>query len=239
MNNFDTSTQGVNLDLSCFYDVSLSQDTFNECFKRVGNNDRIWQFVDYGNHTEIDISDHESYSFTKGDLKNAIFDYSGLSDEYLKTEAFEYFGKYYSVLSKDQLLELLDTKIYTETDRVELFQKHFTPKFEIIKIHGYSQGDYAEVIFSHDAMKDYVFKDQETMLVTMRKHFTNLFFDAPIFCRLSIDDDEIDFSEYLEDGYDYDKQTILLQADQIVTHNKKIYIMEWLNENLPSSPDYH
>lgn len=170
MNNFDTSSSGVNLDLNCFFDTNQSQHDFDENFIRIDTdgssafNDRYFNvdtflFIDYGN------ADQDNYN-----------------------------------------------------------------KSKTVSIRGYSQGDYAEIIIPTNLgfKRGFDFKS----------YFTNLFYDAPIYAKLDIDDNEFCFDEYLTDQYRYDKDEFLAIAEKHIKHNKKAVIIEWLTANLPENLEY-
>ena len=194
MNNFDTSTNGVSLDLNCEYDTWLSQDNFNENFKKLGDS---WQFIDYGNFIEKDISDRKYYKATIKELKQSIIEYCGNAKEATEQSNY-YIGKPFSWLSKDELFELIENIIDNRSDLIEFYQENFKPLYEVLAVCGYSQGDYAEVVFFEEDIKQYNFKDRAEFLTGMRSYFINLFYNSPIYCRLTIDDYEIYFDEALK-----------------------------------------
>lgn len=251
MNNFDTSSNGVNLELSCFFDISQGQYLFNENFVNVYRsgssllNDHYFNidcflFIDYGNcSNDFDLADFDNYSFTKNDLFKALVDHDGdliaLRDSFIS-----YMGYSIYKATKADLLDYVNHRLYDDSEKIEFCSKYLTPKFEVLPIRGHSQGDYAEIIFKHCDIEQYNFEDREKFLYMMQDHFTNLFYNAPLFCRLTINDDvEINLHGCLKNEYEYDKSEILDQAKQMVKHENKEYILKWLDENLPDQPDYN
>ena len=140
-------------------------------------------------------------------------------------------------MTKLELLELLKLR---DTETYQQFViDNFTPLFEVLEIRGHSQGDYAEIIFTNELMKEYNFDDKEKFLSMMGDYFTNLFYDAPLYARLEIDDQEIYLDDFQENSYSYDKDQIIEYAKKTIEHEQKAYIISWLSAELPDQPDYH
>jgi len=251
MNNFDCSTSDVSLDLSCHFDVSMAQIYFEENFTRCTDlnggsllNDRYYNvdlfiFTGGNNIGGFDLADKDFYHIkrvtNKQILKSIIDQFYGEALEDLKDDSMHYFSKYPYQLNKYELLELIENA-YNEDYQVFL-NNTFDKKFEVIAIRGYSQGDYAEIIFTEELIKEYNFKDKEKFLSMMGDHFTNLFYDQPLYCRLEVDDQEYYLDNFQADQYTWDKDTVLEQASKVIEHGKKVYILEWLSNNLPDQPD--
>ena len=114
----------------------------------------------------------------------------------------------------------------------EFLVDNFKPLFEIISIRGYSQGDYAEIVFTHKDINYYNFESREKFLSMMKDYFTNLFYDAPIYCKLEVDQDEFDFKEHMKNEFDYDKTELMGIAEKYIVHTEKQTILTFLNDNL-------
>lgn len=238
MNNFDQSSSGVNLELTCHFSCDLSQIYFYECFMkadhiktRYGSND-VYHYIDYGNIGTIDPSSLDAYSYTKADLLS-IFN----GDEAMKEECAYYNDKPFSKCTKKDLVDYLESELPSD-ESYELYSKHLSPRFEVVEIRGYSQGDYAEIIVPDHFWTDAEIKKPADVQAYFEDMFTNLFYDTPLVCRLLVDGDEFHFDEYMNDVYRYDKEELLHIADHFITHDKKAYILEWLADNLPAYPDY-
>lgn len=157
------------------------------------------------------------------ELADFIFNYSYWCDYSEHTKA-ELINELKSVSVADYC------KAHYEQTRWHDLERDFT-------IYGYSQGD-AVAVKLVDAPK-WVNKD----------YLTHLFYDSPLFCRVTITDnltgDEIELylDENLEDLYNYDEdelQTIfadMLEKEDIIPENKEA-LKALFADSLPSYPDY-
>ncbi len=158
MNNYDTSSTGVNLELLCCFDIDLAHNYFEENFKQLSCGG--WLFIDNGN------VDSDNYKVSKK-----------------------------------------------------------------INITGYSQGDHAQIIVPTNLGFKRGFD--------FDKYFTNLFYDAPLYCRLTIDNSiDIYLDDFQQDQYSYDKQEIIDHAQKNIKHEKLDVIIDFLGNNLPDQPEY-
>lgn len=240
MNNFDTSTTCICLELSCFYDTDVSQSDFDENFIRIDGlngasllNDRfsrvsIFSYTQCGEYAEIDPADLANYSnVTIKAVRELLLSsvYGSLEEA---TERSKYVcEQYFSKLSKSQFIDLLNEEMksnFSDSEIARFYRDTFTPSYMIVSIRGYSQGDYAEIIYdpkcNYDGLHDY---------------FTNLFYDAPIYARLTIDDEDVNLDEALNDRYYWDRDQVLTYAKD---HIKNEYVIAWLCENLPDQLEY-
>lgn len=106
--------------------------------------------------------------------------------------------------------------------------------FDVLSVQGYSQGDYALVLYA-----------ASDKFNGMQKYFCNLFYDCPIYCRLEIDGNEIDLMETAPDVYEYDPENIIERFEAEANpktpeeaHTTALAI-EFLRENLPKSLPYN
>ena len=245
INNFDQSSCGMNLELSCFRDNDRPQQDFEESFTRVS--DRLWVYTEFGNVSDdFSLLDPVNYEFTVKELKNAILNYdkeSALSDALANN------GKSFYKLNKIELECLLNDLCYDSAELAEFLQDNFTPLFDTMTTRGYCQGDYAQVIIT-PAFKQFLvdngttFEKSKDNLQTTIDH---LFWDAPIYCRLSVNDDalELFLDEYLTDCYEWDKDQLILdfttKDNQFLAlpEDQQKLIAEFLADNLPEDPDYN
>lgn len=240
-NNFNQSSCGLNLELSCFRDNEISRLYFDESFTRV--KDDLWIYTEYGNVSDdFSLSDAVNYQFTVKEFKQAF------AKSY-DTELSQYYiGKPFSRLTKSELIELLECQTYDSDEIAEFYQDNFKPLFNIVKTRGYCQGDYAEVIIT-PAYKKYLAdngKGYDTVAAKVSDNIDRLFWDAPIYCRLSVNDDELEFylDEYLADVYDWDKDKLIASFTTkdktflTLPDNQQKLIAEFLADNLPDYPDY-
>lgn len=246
MNNYDISSTGVNLELSVSWDNDLSRMYFDESF-------HVLQYSGYRQHSilvfnwfgntdqsDFDFSDIENYTFTKSDLiewlKEAFYT-SELND--LSTC---YFNKPFSKLSKNELLELIESEIYDYQDE---FKLRFTPTYQTIVSRGYCQGDYSEIIFTKsllDKMREGLTSCKDKTDQEIAEYFQDdidhLLWDSPLYARLTIDDEEYYLDDFQNDHYSYDKEETIEHVKNTLKHEKLDIIIKFLTDNLPDQPDY-
>lgn len=240
MNNFNSSTSGVNLELSCFFDSHQSSYLFDENFTRI--NDDTFLFIDHGNFSnEFDLSSLDNYDLSScfvREIKQYFIEHVSDYKSDLNELAYNYFEKRFNQLLKNELLEILTNELDND-DLIDFLNDNFKAKFEKIIIQGYSQGDQVTVIFKHKDMKEYNFDNRDIFINNMKNYIYNLFYDAPLFCKLTIDNIEFYFNDYIKNEYNYDKSELLSIASEHIKHDKKDIIMQFLNDNLTSEyPDY-
>ena len=250
INNFDKSSSGVNLVLSIFRDGDKSRSDFE-------NNFRIVQSETYRTHTIVsyiwddaiaafDFSDATQYKFTKKEMVAALIEnaHSTVIDD-LDYSARNLFGKTLKQLSKPELIQLLPEWFGDRKEIGDWLKSKFTHLFETFKTRGYSQGDYAEVVVSKQ-LKAVMIKETgktwEQLKVFLQTTFDHLFWDCPVFGRLTIDDQEIFLDEFLDDIYDYDKDELVASFEKSQKENYTVeafsVIMEFLKEKLPENLEY-
>lgn len=243
MNNYNTSTAAVDLEVSCFWDTDLSQMWFDDNIESVRANNGSLLYDSYrgvnlylytfgGDQTDFELDDLNNYDLkgiTNKQLLNIIkTTFYGSSDD-LNDDSLCYFSKYPYQLTKNELFELVENAF--PYDYQEFLTDNLTPLFTVISSRGHCQGDYAEVIIN----KVLTEKEKESY----QSEIDNLFWNSPIYCRLTIDQDtEFDFNEYLNNLYDYDKGKILAIAEKEIGHEQKDLILEFLSDNLPEYPNY-
>lgn len=237
-NNFDKSQTGLDLELSCYWDIDAGSYNFAENFIRV--DDKLL-FIDYGNFDNyFDLSNPDNYYTkltTKKDLLNAMVNFLGSIDD-LNYLAQIYYDKNARYLNKGQLLDILTGEL-SYADLSDFLLDNLQVKAELIEIHGYSQGNIETVIFTHKAMSEYTYTDRQAFLCRMAEHFKNLVYDQPLFLRLTVNNAEYDLTDYLYSVYDYDKDQIIQKACQYFKHEKLEQIITFLNDNLPDYPAHH
>ncbi len=230
-NNFDQSSTGTNIELSCSYDCHLSRLYFEENFKIIQSEGyRTFTkayYIENGN-----VPDHDAITFTLGGTETEIeaaLTAEGYSRDEIKAmipgEPFDILETLYG--DKITLLN------YEDFDHVYAPLKAVPSKTIIkINIRGYSQGDYAEVFYCpEDLEKAWGKPPVESELDDL---FTRLFYDAPIFCRFTVNDEtDYDYSEYMPDSYKWDKEAFA----KIVSEKSGIAYETLLNM-LPEYPDY-
>ena len=200
--NYDTSTQGVNLELSCFYDSDLSHSFFEDDIERIGKTDDFF-YISWG---EYSLDDFFFVQNTQEFRKAFEEDYHEITDE-----------------NMDDLVK--NYSLDADFPWVE-------EKYPSIEVRGYSQWDYAKVYYNPECLNERFWAKE------FREYLHHLFYDAPVYCRLQIDGEELYFDEYMKNTYEYDKDDILHIARDNIKHDKKEYILQWLGDNLPEHPEY-
>lgn len=245
-NNFDFSSCGINLDLSIFKDTDQSQRLFDESFKILQHagyrTNTIAVYTDCGNFSdEFSFSDPEEYSFTKAELIEAMKK-SGIWDQ----ESARYKGYNLYKDNKALLLEFAEDQCGGSADFADFLQENFTAKYETIVTRGHCQGDYAEVIIPSKTIVELEKRCgkplQSIINSWLSDHIDHLFWDAPVWARLEVNDQELYLDELIEDQYNYDKDQLL---SKFIEAYKNDYsedqfkiIVDFLSDNLPEYPDY-
>lgn len=235
MNNFDQSSTGVNLELSCIYDTYMSRIDFDDNFTR--EDDQLL-YTDFGqcgknfekNYTQ-DITVKDYFKLICKELYfNDVKDcFSDLHYSYGKLKE----------CSIQDLNDFVWDMYQCNNSYDEFMEENFTPEFDVLISTGYCQGDYQEVIIPMDYWKVHGIERTEKRLKDLSDHIDNLLWDCPVCCRLEIDGEEYFLDEYLDNIYDYDKNLIVEKFKKDLQHDKKDLIIDWLADNLPDYPDYH
>lgn len=252
MNNFDTRSTGVNLELNVFWDTDLSQNYFNESFHVLQysgvrqHSILIYNWCGELDQSDFDFENLDNYNLksitNKNLLANIRCTFYGDSKD-LKSDCLAYFDKYPNQLNKSELLELIENAF--PYDYQEFLQENLTPTYQTLVSRGYSQGDYSEIIFTAellDMMRQELTACKEMTDQEIAEYFQDdidhLLWDAPLYARLDIDDDEYYLDDIQKDRYSYDKDEIINHVKNNLKHEKLDIIVEFLSDNLPDQPDY-
>lgn len=248
MNNYDTSSTGVNLDLVCFYDTGLSYHYFQENFKRIEKcytylTTATYIYTAYGNLPsnwcpEWKLVESVEHTFYEMALHRAGFYTDSVLNDTQKETVDAIVADLKHEIGKDNeqgLLDLVTTEIFHGFDDLAYLIESLN--FTTQEARGYSQGDYIEVIVP-DCLRE-IFGMCDDAEILTSEYLANLTFDSPIHCRLEVDDAEYYADYFLEDMYEYDKYKIVKGfMKDIADHPKAEYIRTWLEDNLPEHPDY-
>lgn len=245
-NNFDQSSCGLNLELTCFRDTDRSRNDFEDSFTRVS--DQLWIYTENGNVSDnFSLSDPANYEFTLKGCKDALLKSDCI--EYLNETAHSVAGKPFKALNKVQMLNFLNEWFSYTSGLVDFLQENFTPLFETMTTHGYHQGEYAQIIIT-PAFKRFLIDNGTTFEKSkdnLQTTIDHLFWDAPIYCRLSVNDDNLELflDEYLTDCYEWDKDQLIADFTTkdrqflALPEDQQNLIAEFLTDNLPDYPDYN
>jgi len=191
VNNFDTSSTGINIEGSFFYDTDISRMYFDETFDKIKNG-----LLFYNGHDQI----KDDVSFTvKGNKSNLI--------EFLNMYVGDYDWKDNSKSELlDEVINNLDVSLEnfeTISNDLKDYRIELVPSTPIEKIitRGYSQGDYLEVLYFPEKLKELWGNDvDESSLQTDIDH---LCWDTPIYGNVTINDVEF---LYEGDPYEWERE---------------------------------
>lgn len=250
-NNFDTSSTGVNLELSWHYDSFLSQLNFTGTLEQLetetnyliyfpGYQEKLWGLsADEGQKDPASLDNYLAYTSEIVSLLEAEW-----GKEEVQEDACEYYNDIYAkegdklpLLAMDtcdlkSLLEELIERDYGASDAVVFYREHFLPLYEVIGVSGYSQGDFLEVVVS----AEYYQENKEWIDGDFLQHVC---FSSYITAHLIVDQDA-DYEVNLG-GYDADtlRDDFLRDVVQMHMNHKKIpYIVEWVREQVKNDPKH-
>lgn len=228
-NNYDTCIEMEDCELACYYDGDLASMDWRDNFKVIQHDGyRSTAIYLYTGMDEMELPRYAS----------ELIDLSEVTEKEAREFCRQYFNgsfadcvrwkMYVADTWKDAAIELLDKMdlAHVITDGIPDIGE---PLFNVVSIRGYSQGDYALVLYQHE--ESGFLSDEETA----RKVFQNLCFDAPVCCRLTVDGEEHFLDHYLSDSYEWDKDEVLEGAKK---QGLSEAVLEWLGANLPEHPDY-
>lgn len=234
-NNFDQSSTGVNLELSCFFDAGMAQSDFDENFERVerdtpkGFYGDVYFYTNFGNDVflENDARNYKIDCDSKTMIKR-MFDFVGGD--------LREFMRDCEINSKDDVNVLLgqfESYVGYESEYLDFLDQYFELDFVIYQTRGYSQGDAATILIDRKAWDE-----------NLSKVIDRLFWDAPIYARLTITDkdgeEDIYLDELLEDVREYDRDLILEQFKPCnAAHEHFGLMLEFLESELPDHPEHY
>jgi hypothetical protein len=219
INNFDTSTTGISIEFNGFMDGDLARMYFDENIKSikafgypfylVENDEKPFKELTYKEFWQ-ESTLLEPYGYSYREYVSIMHDYG-----HSKHDKLEWSDIFYII--RDSMVDI-KKRWY---DRDEIFEGFLSDGYKFYVTRGYSQGDAEWVIIPDGYSTEYV---------------DNLFWDSPVYARLTIDEEEVYIDEYLDDLYSWDKDKVIegLKRDEYSE-----VVIEWCEENLPDSLDYH
>jgi hypothetical protein len=246
-NNFDQSSTGHDIEVTVMLDCYMSRIHFDENFHLYSHSGysstcRAW-FTDCGQaDTPDSVADCIDWkAATAEDCKGWLIERYctgkyGESIDWLESMAAEYYGEEYpdwheaardtmnggNAFQYDEGVSLEDA---IGNDFAEVNQ-YFTIKYNVAKIRGYCQGDYAEVLYDPATWADGF---------DPREYFQNLFYDAPVYARVTVDGEEYYIDELLKDNYQWDRD----EAEKIVRgFDLPESVINWIVSELPVDAPY-
>lgn len=242
LNNFDCSSTGTNIELNIFWDTDRGASDYDESFANVDNET---VFTLFGN---LDVSDWEKTFNTPDETKILFKDY--LAWYTGKCPSLALFSTIRDLMNElecnmntpvSELLESIEALECSRSNYVDFLEQNYSPKFFKVTSRGYSQGDCKEIIIPHELLemnKEEVTQDNANSYSSLIDH---LCWDQPLYCRIEVNDEEIDLIEGVKCTYTYDKREIIDNFENAFAGkpSTKSLVSQWLNEHLPQHPKHH
>ncbi|CAM3561441.1 hypothetical protein [Parendozoicomonas haliclonae] len=254
-NNFDMSSTGINVEMSCFWCTDTAQVWFNESltrserYKAKGFRDKTvliytGQF-DYNPH---DFRKTFDYPGAKQVFKDLLDHHCGEDRDLTTAKAMLrelILGEPLRTISQEDMLDAVETHFYDHDTYCEFMEDNYLPLWHTHHSTGYSQGDHAEVIIPPEVLVE-IQGENGLGIKATGDHIDKLIWNAPLYCRVTVDEDELDVASEIEDVYDYDPDTLIDTLSDLMdgagdkyTDEKKDYTLKWVRSELPDAyPEY-
>ncbi len=231
LNNFDTSSSGVGLELACHYDADLARMWFDSDFK-------VLQHSGYRTTAKYlyteggEFSDFEKEIYIDESKKPEIL--RAYISEFYNDNAREFLEDFRHYCGKTKSAGIEDIKDFylqnisnDEDEQLEFLKQFGMTNFVEVSATGFSQKDYCKVVVPKASA---AYKN-------VSLDFNNMIYNQPLYINLIVDNEEHYLDQELEDCYNYDEKEIIEIAGKLLeNHDKKDYIICWLEENLPKYP---
>ena len=254
-NNFDRSSTGLNLELTCFYDTCIARMDFQDNIQVLEETFRGTNTYLYVGWGSIKASDFER-TYRLPEPKQLFKDYfkytrkrdisvaslSGVKE--VLGDLKRYDCTPLRATTSEDLLEAIKCDMRWSDPVHEFLEAYYEPEFFELTTTGYSQGDYAEVIIPKEILEGYGHTNPTQEIAdSFQETIDHLFWDAPLYCRLDLNDEvDFHFTDHTENFYDYDKRQMLEIADEHLLpkwpEEAREIIRSFLEDNLPEYPDY-
>jgi hypothetical protein len=225
--NYDTSSTGVDLELYCCRDGDAARFWFE---------DELHVLQHSGYREGSVLFAHLGTEATAPDSLSDCYDFSKATRKEIRAYCIEEYGETARDAIEERLLcyntwtdfaeELLNEAGWDEVSRNGFPAIGNALLYTEQDITGYSQGDTSTVVY-----------DDGTLApgTDMRKYFENLVYNAPCYCRLTVDGEEYYLEEHLSDLYEWNEEEILQCAR---SNGLPESVIDWLQDNLPECPEY-
>lgn len=221
INNFDTSSSGVNIELSIFMNECLAQSYYEEMVSKI----TLFGYDFYLFNTGEKYA-FEEYTYKEFYRKNVWgiserFSYREFVEAFKINNGYQKWNKL-TIESFESIVsyEMVDFDVNWR-DRGFIVQDFLNNGYELTVTRGYSQGDAKYVVKRVDTCDSFV---------------DNVFWDSPVYALLYLNSDEIDLTEYMSNLYDYDKSSLLEAVKDANWCTDIVY--KFLSENLPLYVEY-
>ena len=240
-NNYDRSSTGLNLELSCFLDADRSRMDFEDNLQKFNYSD-LYAYTE-GGQINTDFS---------GSAILRLFDI-GSGKDLLKAFLVEYkvtlFEEIRDLLNQynvkpsdsiENIFDLIKAEIYYSGDIWDFLSGNFDHLYDVVTVTGYCQGDREDVILLPEFWALTGLEKTKEKINNMQEYIQHLFYDAPLYCRLTVNGTEYNADDFIKDPYEYDKQEIIAGYKRLFseyTEDEQNQILDFLENNLPDYPD--
>ena len=230
MNNYNTSTTGINIEAHVFYDWDAARMNWDESFVEIKEDwlPQEYMFTAYGNLSDNipDVEEMVNLPESKSNLTKLRYCT-------VKTEGYLEYSEAKCDYTAYGLLEvLLDNGATLEVlDELDL---EYTLNFETIVTRGYSQGDYATVLIPTKSLAELYGCEQDKVMDGLQESINHLFWDSPVYCRVEINGEE-NFPD-CDGSYEYNKEEVINQLVKNTPNVDLDVLREELENTLPDEP---
>ena len=165
--------------------------------------------------------------------------YMEFNDNFINFKEYYFYTDFGNIEQEIEILiERIKTSINNNTnwniEDYEIIDKILArEKCTVITTKGYCQGDSAEVIIPTKLLEKCW--GGKFNIENMQEEIDHLFWDAPVYARLEIEEEEIYLDEYLQDRYFWDKDYVIEQ----LTKKYSQEVMQEIENILPEYLDYN
>ena len=213
INNFDQSSTGTNIEFTGFLDADIGYIYFKDSIKTADN--IFYKTSLYAYHV-----DFEDIRVNKRDLYDALCKFSRKD---VKARHFLHHYNYLFSGEKSVSISEACEFIYNESDNnfkwydyTDILHYLLPEGYDYHITRGYSQGD-AAIVIMRESDNDYT------------SYIDNLFWDAPFYAALTVNENDFYFDEHMDNTYKWNKD----EALGIVKKHFNQSVLNWCVDNLP------
>ena len=210
INNFDKSSTGIDIEFSGYYSGDRASCDFEESLEVVQHESyRVSSVLYYRNYGNVD--GYKEIGFHVVGTKPQLV-------EYLMYHYAHETKTGYMKWTKDDLLDAVEDALYDERSLINYREENKnlveygleivpSKKLEWVESRGYSQGDYAEIVYCPEDLKSAW--GCEVNESELRKEFNHLLWDAPISATLTINGEEYQYFDFDLDEYEWQRDEFI------------------------------
>ena len=211
VNNFDKSSTGIDIEFSGYYSGDRAQRDFEESLEIVQSSGyRTSSIVYYKNYGNVD--GYKEIEFHVVGTKPQLVEY--LMYHYARETKTGYMK-----WTKNDLLDAVEDALYDERSLINYREENKnlveygleivpSKKLEWVVSRGYSQGDYAEIVYCPEDLKSAwgcKVIDESNLI----EEFGHLLWDAPIEATLTVNEKEYLYDEMDLDQYEWQRDKFI------------------------------